>query len=114
MPIVKDVLIADQLVPEVLVVHTGDEIRWINQRQDEVQIDIPRLAEVPLTCRIGFSNWFGELRESADLVPNESASLCFAYPTGLNYIVRIPTGRREAKESHERFLAGSLRIEGRE
>lgn len=60
----KDITIAEDVSPQNLLIHTGDEVRWVNTRKDEIQIDLPRLATNELACRRGFSNWLGQTRES--------------------------------------------------
>ena len=37
---VKNIVITDTVTPNTLTAHAGDEIRWINQRQDSVIVAI--------------------------------------------------------------------------
>lgn len=104
--IVKDVRISDELSPQNVVLHPGDEIRWINVRKDEIQLDVPHIADRDLTCARGFSNWLGQVRESIQLEPNQTASVCFSTPTVMQYVVRTNSALPGGKQ----LLTGSLSI----
>lgn len=88
---IHDVKIEDSISPDNLLVQPGDEVRWINLRKMNVVIDIPTLTSEDLVCYRGFTNWLGVLRETADLEPNETVSLCFKKPAVVNYNVRSAT-----------------------
>ncbi len=88
---IHDVKIEDSLSPDNLLVQPGDEVRWINLRKQPVRVDIPTLESEDLACSRGFTNFFGVLKETAELGPNETASLCFKKPAVVNYNVRSDT-----------------------
>ena len=88
---IHDVKITDAISPDNLLVQPGDEVRWINLRKLNVVVDIPTLKSEDLACNRGFTNWFGVLKETVDLGPNETASLCFKKPAVVNYNVRSAT-----------------------
>jgi plastocyanin len=89
--IVKDITIAEDISPQTVTAHPGDEIRWVNMRREPVEIDVPMLANRDLACRRGFTNWLGQIRESVMLEQNQTVSLCFSNPTQVNYMVRAET-----------------------
>lgn len=105
--VIHDINITEKLSNEGLVVHPGDEIRWVNLRKDNARIDIPNLQAEDLACQRGFSNWMGSLRETAELKPNSTASLCFKKPLIINYNVRAET----ALGGGLLLLPGSVRID---
>ena len=88
---INDVKIEDRVSPDNLLVQPGDEVRWINLRKMPVTVDIPAIKSEDLACNRGFTNFMGALKETAELGPNETASLCFKYPTVINYNVRSET-----------------------
>ena len=88
---IHDVTIEDSISPDNLLVQPGDEVRWINLRKLPVTVDIPTLKSEDLACSRGFTNVFGVLKETAELGPNETASLCFKKPAVVNYNVRSQT-----------------------
>lgn len=106
--LVKDIQIAEDVNPDNVLIHAGDEIRWVNVRKDRVQLDIPNLAEKSLSCQRGFTNWAGNTRESVHLKPNETVSLCFSQPTVINYIVRAETAAPGGRD----LLTGAVRVAG--
>ncbi len=106
--LVKDVQIADDLKPESVLVHPGDEIRWVNVRKDRVQLDIPNLADRPLSCARGFTNWLGRTSESVQLKPNQTASLCFGQATVVRYVVRAETPTSAGSQ----LMSGSIQVSG--
>ncbi len=96
---IHDIRIDEALSPDTLQVQPGDEVRFVNLRKEDAQVEIPNLLAEDLTCAREFSNWMGFVREIAVLKPNASASLCFKKPTVMKYIVRMDTA-----------LAGSRKI----
>lgn len=106
--LVKDVQISDDLKPDSVLVHPGDEIRWVNMRKDRVQLDIPNLANRPLSCERGFTNWLGRTSESVHLKPNQTVSLCFGQPTIVHYVVRAESPTSAGKE----LMSGSIQVSG--
>ena len=88
---ILDVRIDEALSVENIRVQPGDEVRFVNLRKEEVQVEIPNLTAEDLTCAREFSTWTGSAREIVVLQPSASASLCFKKPTVVNYIVRMKT-----------------------
>lgn len=103
---VHDVNIAEALSADNLMVHPGDEVRWINMRKDVAQIEIPNLKAEDLACQREFSNWMGSVQEVVVLKPNESASLCFKKPAVMNYNVRADTALAGSKK----ILSGVIKV----
>ena len=56
---VRNIVINETIHPETLTVRAGDEIRWINQRQDPVTITIDQAHAHAVSCRNGFSKSMG-------------------------------------------------------
>ncbi len=105
--VIHDINITDVVKNDNLVVQPGDEIRWVNLRKDTARVDIPNLVAEDLACRRGFSNWMGSVRETAELGPNETASLCFKKTAIVNYNVRAET----ALGGGLKVLPGTVRID---
>jgi hypothetical protein len=99
-PAINDVKIEESLSPDYLLVPPGDEVRWINYRRMNVVIDIPTLKSVDLTCNRGFKNWFGGVKETVALEPNQTASLCFKKPAVVDYNIRSETALAGGKRVH--------------
>lgn len=95
---IHDVKIEEALSAGNLMVQPGDEIRWINLRKQEAQIEIPNLKSEDLACQREFSNWMGSIHETIVLQSNESASLCFKKPAVVNYNVRVETALAGSKK----------------
>ena len=53
---VRNIVINETIHPETLTVRAGDEIRWIDQRQDPVTITIDQAHAHVASCRNGFSS----------------------------------------------------------
>ena len=104
--VIKDIIIADTLSPDKVLVHPGDEIRWVNLRKDNVQLDIPKLPDKDLACQRGFSGWLGGTKESVPVKPNDTVSLCFDEPTVVNYNVRAQTAAPGGKQ----VMSGIVRV----
>ena len=86
---VKNIVITDTVTPNALTVHAGDEVRWINQRQDSVVVSIDGPLDHRVSCRNGFSKALGMgVDNSTTLSSNETASLCFTRLGTVNYSVR--------------------------
>ena len=99
---VKDIVILDTLSPASVTVNPGDEIRWINKRQGDVEvIFLPPVME-KLTCERNFGSGFmGPNRNqyTAKLSKNETASLCFRDAGELKFVVRAESGHPSGEES---------------
>ena len=86
---VKNIVIKDTIVPDALTVRAGDEVRWINQRQDSVTVTIDEPLEHNVSCQNGFSKAMGMgVDNSTTLSGNETAGLCFSRVGTVRYSVR--------------------------
>ena len=89
---VKNIVIKETITPDALTVRAGDEVRWINQRQDSITITIDGPLEHNVSCRNGFSKAMGMgVDNSTTLASNETAGLCFSRVGTVKYSVR-PSG----------------------
>jgi hypothetical protein len=105
--VVHDVRIDAALVPDNLLAQPNDEIRFVNLRKEEVQVEIANLKSQDLACERGFTNMMGALGEVVLLKANGSASLCFKNPVTVNYIVRMDT----ALSGDRKILNGVIKVE---
>ncbi|HJT22378.1 MAG TPA: hypothetical protein VJ746_18040 [Nitrospira sp.] len=105
---VKDIVILDTLSPGSVTVNPGDEIRWINKRQGDVEVIFLTPVMERLTCQRNFGGLIGADRNqyTAKLNKNETASLCFRDPGELKFVVRAES----TDPSGEVNLAGSITI----
>ena len=103
---VHDVNIEEALSAENLLIQPGDEVRWVNLRKTEAQIEIPNLKAEDLACQREFSNWMGSVQEVVFLKTHESASLCFKKPLVINYNVRADTALAGTKK----ILSGVIKV----
>ncbi|MEB2339885.1 MAG: hypothetical protein OZ918_14820 [Nitrospirales bacterium] len=86
---VKNIVITETITPTSLTVRAGDEVRWINQRQEPVTVNIDGPLEHNVSCRKGFSKAMGMgIDNSTTLSSNETAGLCFSRIGTVNYSVR--------------------------
>lgn len=86
---VKNIVVSNTITPDALTVQAGDEVRWINQRQDSVTVTINGPLEHNVSCRNGFSKAMGMgVDNSTTLASNETAGLCFSRVGTVNYSVR--------------------------
>ncbi|MCC2640134.1 MAG: uncharacterized protein K0S45_547 [Nitrospira sp.] len=86
---VRNIVVKDTITPDSLIVRAGDEVRWINQRQEPVVIAIDGPLEHNVSCRNGFSKALGMgVDNSTTLASNETAGLCFTRVGTVNYSVR--------------------------
>lgn len=105
--VVYDISIDEALSQENIVVKQGDEVRFVNLRKLDIQIDIPNIKSYELACQRGFENAFGSIRESVTLKANETAAVCFKNPGVVRFIVRKETAQAGGK----RLLEGSIAVE---
>ncbi len=92
---VKNIVIKDTITPDALTVRAGDEVRWINQRQDSVTVTIDGPLEHNVSCRNGFSKALGMgVDNSTTLASNDTAGLCFSRVGTVNYSVRPSSDTR--------------------
>ncbi len=86
---VKNIVISDTVTPTTLTAHAGDEVRWINQRQESVIVAIEGPLDNRVSCRNGFSKAMGMgVDNSTTLASNETAGLCFTRIGTVTYSVR--------------------------
>lgn len=105
---VKNIVITDTVTPTALTAHAGDEVRWINQRQESVVVAIEGPLDPRVSCRSGFSKAMGMgVDNSTTLARNETAGLCFTRVGTVNYSVRPSS---EDKSSMTRFQ-GSITVQ---
>src|SRR6186997_1723606 len=111
---VKDVVIRDNVEPSAVTVNPGDEVRWINKRQDNVRVIFLNPMTENLNCQRNFGGpmGFGTKRNeySAKLGPNETASVCFRDAGEVKYVVRAESGDPVGEQN----LAGHIMIGGRD
>lgn len=89
---VKNIVIKETITPDTLTVRAGDEVRWINQRQESITVTIDGPLEHNVSCRNGFSKAMGMgVDNSTTLSSNETAGLCFSRVGTVKYSVR-PSG----------------------
>jgi len=56
---VKDVVIQDTVSPTSIMARPGDEIRWINKRQTDIQVTVVAPGRQQLTCQRNFREMSG-------------------------------------------------------
>ena len=94
---VKNIVITDTVTPTTLTAHAGDEVRWINQRQDSVVVSIDGPLDHRVSCRNGFSKAMGMgVDNLTTLASNETAGLCFTRLGTVNYSVRPASEERSS------------------
>ena len=71
----------DGISPQEVTVQPGDEVKIVNRRSGPAWVYFTREQLNELACEQGFSFFWG-MEESAKILPNQSASLCFSR-TGL-------------------------------
>jgi plastocyanin len=75
------------LSPRDITVQPGDEVRLLNGRNRPAWIYFGRDRPTELSCRRGFSFFWG-VEEVAKVRPGESASVCFSAPGEYGYWVQ--------------------------
>ena len=108
---VKDIIVGDHLSAAEVLVHPGDEVRWINKRIATIQIVFldPALT-AKLSCKKNLSAWMSRGRgdTTARLAPNETASVCFRELGLFRYTVRIDSG----SPTGEINVPGIIKVDG--
>ncbi len=94
---VRNIVINETIHPESLTVRAGDEIRWINQRQDAVTVTVDQAMDHTVSCRNGFSKTMGMgFDNSTKLASHETAGLCFTRIGTFTYSVHASSdGKNE-------------------
>lgn len=88
---VKDIVIKEEVVPNHLRVGLGDQVRWINQRKQDVRVEFDKTVSEQIFCNNGFRVMAGIGHDSANLAPGQSASLCFTEVGTRHYVVLADT-----------------------
>jgi plastocyanin len=81
-------IVGNEVTPKEVVVQPGDEIRWVNHRTAPVRVAFTDLLDQKLSCERNFALRTG-LRHTTKIGANDSASLCFAGPGMMIYMVRM-------------------------
>lgn len=104
---VKDVVIQDSVSPNSVMAKPGDEIRWINKRQVDIQLIVISPLRDQLICQRNFRRMMGANRNqyTAKVERNDTAAVCFRDPTELKYVVRT-----ESDPSGEHSFSGTIKI----
>lgn len=96
----------EHMTPANLWVQPGDEVRWVNQRSTAVTIEFLGDALDDVTCQSGFSSLLRRQQESAEISPNESASLCFGKVGTVTYNARMES----AVAGGQSIESGTIRV----
>ncbi len=115
---VHDVLIREEeITPHELIVQTGDEIRWVNQRTTPVWVYFYKDSLDEVVCQRGFSYFWG-VEEFAKVAPKQSVSICFARVDAVSYrvqneatVIRGSTAGEGGSESIPVSMHGAVLIE---
>jgi len=109
---VKDILIEDNVSPEIVTANPGDEIRWINKRQGDARVIFLLPVEGQLSCQRGFGGLMSGNKNqyTAKLDSNETASVCFKFPLEIKYVVRAESNL----PSGEINIPGTININGKQ
>lgn len=95
---VRYIHIRDDVTPPLLFVQAGDEVRWLNLRDQVVKVGFlgkPRILE-KLACMKGFSR-FGKVDDFVSVAPHEYVALCFARQGTVKFNVWLEPGTRHGK-----------------
>jgi plastocyanin len=109
-----EVKIDETITPTSVTAKRGDEVRWINMSKAPVDVSVVQTREELISCQKGFASTnlgylFGtseyENIVMATVLPNESASLCFAISGKYAYTVRMHPQSPSTK------ITGSITVE---
>lgn len=106
---IKDVVIKEKLSPATVAAKPGDEIRWINKRQSDVEVILLTPVMDRLTCQRNFGGNMGAAdrnQYSAKIETNDTAGVCFRDPAELKYVVRA-----ESSDPRDQNLPGTITID---
>ncbi|TAJ09824.1 MAG: hypothetical protein EPO61_03660 [Nitrospirae bacterium] len=85
---VHDILITeDRVSPQDLIVHIGDEVRWVNHRLSPIWVYFFRDSLDEVSCARGFSLFWAN-EEEAVIEPGQSVSVCFSKEDAISYTVQ--------------------------
>lgn len=97
---VQDVVIKDTLSPTTVRANPGDEIRWINKRQGDIEVIFSTPLMEKLTCQRNFGIVGSEQNQyAAQIDTNDTASVCFQDPIELKYLVKAESNDSGGEES---------------
>jgi len=105
---VKDVVIQDSVSPTFVTAMPGDEIRWINKREADVQVTVITPVKDQLACQRNFSGKqeSGRDQYTAKVERNDTAAVCFRDPAELHYVVKTESSDPNGEHS----ILGTIRI----
>jgi plastocyanin len=89
---VHEITIAEGISPREVEVQPGDEVQLVNQRGAPVWVYFYRDSPDALSCQRGFTYYSGT-KKVAKIEPSQSASLCFANPGVVVYLVQFQASR---------------------
>lgn len=106
---VKDIVIKQTVSPVTVAANPGDEIRWINKREDDVEVTFLTPMMDRLTCQRNFGAIMREdgNHYSARIEANDTAGMCFRDPIRFAYVVKAES----SDPSREDNLPGSIIID---
>lgn len=81
------VITEDRLSPQDLIVHVGDEVRWVNRRLSPAFVYFFPDTLDEISCADGFSLFWAN-EEEAVIEPGRSVSVCFAKEDAISYTVQ--------------------------
>ena len=85
---VRTVEISDHVKPGVMYASPGDEVRWMNARENPVRVGfLNRNLLEDHQCQNGIVNLLGEVNDLFTIDPGESISLCPVRAGDLRYNV---------------------------
>src|SRR5262245_31245362 len=85
---IKDIVIKDQLSPATVAAKPGDEIRWINKRQSDVEVIFLTPVMDRLTCQRNFGGNMGaedSNNYSATIETNDTTGECYRDTDDIKY-----------------------------
>jgi plastocyanin len=103
---VHDIRITEGPEPADLIVNPGDEVRFVNARTLPLRVDLVNVNAEDVSCRRGFSSFFGAHQESTTIQPNESGSACFSKAGIVNYNLRMES----ALPGGKKIIPGVIRV----
>jgi hypothetical protein len=82
---IQSINIGDTIVPKELYAGTGDEVRWLNNRDTPVRVGFLGNTELgSISCEKGFRH-FWIIQDIVIIQPHDYVSLCFSRPGKIRY-----------------------------
>lgn len=112
---ISEIKIDESLTSPMVTANRGDEVKWVNMTGGPVDISLVQTGEDMISCQRGFASTdlgylIGSLEYEtiviATVLPNDSASLCFAIPGRFAYTLR----RNPPIADHANKITGSVTI----